>query len=230
MIQQTVLSFQGVSRAARRPYESGLAQASFSLRAGELVLISLETGAGRSPLADIAEGLVEPEEGLVKFRGRDWRTMDPAAGAAARGTIGRVFETPGWVSNLNVDKNITLSQRHHTLRPEAEIYREAEKWGGLFDLPKLPAGRPARFSRSVRRRAEWTRAFLGSPALIILEQPLRGVYNESLPGLARGVEEARRRGAAVLWITGDSRSSRPGVLNPSQRYQLKNTELFSVSG
>ena len=47
-----------------------------------------------------------------------------------RGHIGRVFVTPGWVSNLTVRENILLAQRHHTQRPDGEI-------GTLFALPEI---------------------------------------------------------------------------------------------
>ena len=167
--------------------------------------IRIEEGLARLPFADVAEGLVEPDAGRVAFLGEDWRMMPPNRSAERRGKIGRVFETHAWISNLDVDENITLAQRHHTARPEDEIVQEAEALVRQFGLGELPRVRPAVVRRSDLRRAEWARAFIGEPQLIILENPTKDVYVDALPGLVGAVKAARGRGAAVIWMTDDAR-------------------------
>ncbi len=229
MESENILEFQGVTIKARPPHESGISEISFALKSGELALIGVEKGRRHFPLADAAQGLIEPDEGRVTFLDRDWRDLDPDFASAERGRIGRVFETAGWISNLNVDENVTLSQRHHTDRPVGEIAGEAEEIARRFGLPELPKGRLFGLNRSTRRRAEWVRAFIGDPLLIILEYPLSDLYTEALDYLLKGVEEARQRGSAVLWLTSDFRPQRAGVLTPTYRYQLKKEKLLSVS-
>lgn len=229
MKSENILKFANVTIKPRPPYESGVAEVSFALKAGELALIGVEKGRRHLPLADAAQGLIEPDEGRVTFLDRDWRDLDPNFASAERGRIGRVFETAGWVSNLNVDENVTLSQRHHTDRPVGEIEEEAEELARLFGLAELPKVRPTGLNRSTRRRAEWVRAFIGDPLLIILEYPLSDVYTEALDYLLKGVTEARKRDSAILWLTSDFRPQRAGVLTPTYRYQLKNERLLSVS-
>ncbi len=226
MENENILEFRNVTIKSRAPYESGISEISFALKGGELALISVEKGCRHFPLADAAQGLIEPEEGRVTFLGRDWRDLDPDFASAERGRIGRVFETAGWVSNLNVDENVTISQRHHTDRPVGEIVEEAEETARFFGLPELPKGRPFGLNRSTRRKAEWVRAFIGDPLLIILEYPLSDLYTEELDYLLKGVEKARQRGSAVLWLTDDFRPQRAGLLIPTYRYQLKNEKLI----
>src|SRR5947207_14074498 len=87
--------------AASSTYEAAIWNVTFRLLAGELMLVRLEKEHLRLPLADAAEGLVEPVEGDVRFRGESWRAMSPALATARRGRIGRVFaEQGGWVSGL----------------------------------------------------------------------------------------------------------------------------------
>ena len=45
------------------------------------------------------------------------------------------------------------------------------------------------------------RAFVGSPAFVILEHPLQGRYIDLLEPLVNVIGRARRRGAAILWLT-----------------------------
>lgn len=228
MAEGPIIQFDRVSIENRPPYEVGLEEVSFAAKTGELVLIAVEKGHPSLPLADAAEGLVTPNRGRVTFQGADWRSLKPDEGAEARGRIGRVFQPAGWISNLNVGENITLSQRHHTRRPEGEIYQEAEKLARDFGLPEMPKVRPVGLNAGNRRRAELIRAFLGETRLIILEDPMEGAYTELLPYLVKAVAAARDRGAAVLWITSDFRTLRPGLLAPSQHYQLKDTRLYPV--
>lgn len=224
-LQNEILSFQGVSVIAPPPYETGLEDVSLLLKSGELALIGVGRGQGISPLADVAQGLILSDRGQVSFLGNNWHRLHPAVAAEARGRIGRVFKTGGWISNLNLDENITLPQRHHTHRPVDEIYAEAQKMGEFFGLRTLPNVRPAHLKRSLLRRAEWARAFLGEPALIILEEPLKDAYSEVLHYLIKGIAGALSRGAAVLWITADMPLLDRNLLAPIQTYQLKGPRL-----
>jgi phospholipid/cholesterol/gamma-HCH transport system ATP-binding protein len=206
MSDETILAFENVTLAVQPPYETGLVGVSFSLRRGDWLSIRIEEGLARIPFADAAEGVVDPDAGRVAFLGEDWRMMSPNRSAERRGKIGRVFETHAWISNLDVDENITLVQRHHTARPEDEIAREAEALVWQFGLEGLPRVRPAVVRRSDLRRAEWARAFIGEPQLIILENPTKDVYLDALPALLDVVKAARERGAAVIWMTDDVRA------------------------
>ena len=133
MSDEVILSFESVTLPPHPPYEAGLAGVSFSLNAAELMLVRVEQGLSRLAFADAAQGLVEPDSGRVMFLGEDWRSMPPNRAAERRGSIGRVFEANGWISNLDVDENITLAQRHHTSRPEGEIVAEASALAAQFD-------------------------------------------------------------------------------------------------
>ena len=206
MSDEIILIFDDLSIRAQPPYETGLVGVSFSLRRGDLLAIRIEEGLARIPFADAAEGVVDPDAGRVAFLGEDWRMMSPNRSAECRGKIGRVFETHAWISNLDIDENITLVQRHHTARPEDEIAKEAEALVRQFGLEDLPRVRPAVVRRSDLRRAEWARAFMGKPQLILLENPTKDVYLDALPALLDAVKAARGRGAAVIWMTDDARA------------------------
>jgi phospholipid/cholesterol/gamma-HCH transport system ATP-binding protein len=152
------------------------------------------------PLADLAAGLVAPDSGQVRFEGEDWQTLHPDEAAAARGRMGRIFEKRGWISNLDVDENITLAQRHHTTRPVAEIEAEALALARQFGFEDLPRVRPALLRTGELRRAAWTRALLGAPALLLLEHPLRDLPSAAGAPFVAAVQAACARGAAALWI------------------------------
>lgn len=222
------LRFSNVTIESSAHYETGLWNSSFELNQGQLLLVRIERENERLPLADATEGLVPPAQGSVMFLGEDWQCMSADHAAAQRGTIGRLFEDEGWISDLEVDQNIMLAQRHHTLRSEQDIMEEALQLARVFGLPGLPRGRPGSMRRWDLRKAACIRAFLGQPALIILEQPVHGVYADLVAPLVNAVQSARKRGTAVLWtVTDPTMWSHPGIL-ATTRARMFGSQLHMV--
>ena len=216
-----ILEFERVSLRRVAHGQAEMHGVSFRLMPGELARVQLEPGNEQLPLADATEGLINPDEGTIAFLGERWPALAPDRELARRARIGRVFDGHGWISNLNILENLTLAQRHHTARPDPEIIAEAQALARSFGLPEVPAGRPALVSRRDLRRAEWIRAFLGQPALILLERPTFGVAVEHVPLLIRAVEAALAGGAAVLWTHDKDTSSGETALQKCLRFRMR---------
>ncbi|MBU4199890.1 MAG: hypothetical protein KKG09_04870 [Verrucomicrobia bacterium] len=221
------LEFKGVTLHAGAFGQAAMRNVSFQLGPGELMLIQVEPGNEQLPLADAAEGLAEPNEGGVAFLGERWSAATPDRQLGLRARIGRVFDGPGWISNLDVLENLTLSQRHHTSRPVPDIIAEAQNLARSFGLTEVPAGRPAVVLRRDLRRAEWIRAFLGQPALILLERPTFGVAVEHVPLLIRAVEEVQTRGAAVILTHDESVIAREVSTQNCLRFRMRGDTMMA---
>jgi phospholipid/cholesterol/gamma-HCH transport system ATP-binding protein len=219
------VEFENVTVRSSPDYETGLCKVSCVLNPGDLLLVRIERENERLPLADMAEGLIKPTEGKVSFLGRDWSSLSVDEAAAQRGKIGRLFEDEGWISDLDVDENITLTQRHHTGRTDEDIMNEALKFARMFGLPGLPRGRPGTVRRWDLRKAACIRTFLGQPTFIVLEQPVRGVYTDILSPLLNAVQSARRHGAAVLWTVTDAQIWNHPDLRATGRARMLGAEL-----
>jgi len=198
---ETILEFSNVTLPGVMRGQAEMRGITFSLKGGQLMLVRVEPGNEQLPLADAAEGLLAPKSGNILWQGRSWSSFTPDIELQARGKIGRVFEKQGWLSNLNVNENVTLSQRHHTLRPECEIGREADELARYFGLPETPRRRPAFVAGHELKIAEWVRALIGRPLLLLLERPENGVPDTDLPKLIDAVQTALKRGTAVIWQT-----------------------------
>ena len=217
------LQFAGVSLAAGPDYDSALRDVTFELPARRLILVHTDA-VRRLPLADAAQGLVVPEQGAIAYLGRPWSERPPDDAAACRARIGRTFVTAGaaggWLSNLDVDENITLKQRHHTRQPEEDIRQAALDLARRLGFAELPHSRPAWTDRAELHRAQWVRALLGTPSLLLLEFPEAGVADDALAALKAAVRESAEGGAAALWLTADPRVWMDGGLNPLSKYQI----------
>jgi ABC-type transporter Mla maintaining outer membrane lipid asymmetry ATPase subunit MlaF len=196
-----ILEFLNVVLPGAPHGQAEMRQLTFTLARGRILLVQLEAGNEYLPLADAAEGLVIPESGVIRWMGREWSKLEPQEELSARSRIGRVFEKNGWLSNLNVNENVTLCQRHHTRRPESDIVAEADSLARSFGLAEVPRRRPAFVSKRELKMAEWVRALIGNPLLLLLERPETGVPDDNLPKLIEAVQAALQRGAAAIWQT-----------------------------
>jgi len=203
-----ILQFNRAMLCPPRQPEETLCEVSFALGPGGAAVVKTETDNRMGeveycPLADAAQGLLLCGPGEVCFLGQDWASRTPLEQARARGRIGRVFAFNGWVHNLNVMENLTLAGRMHGRRPARELEAAAVTLAGRLGLEGVPAARPDAVRKGILRRLEWVRAFLGEPALVIVERPEAGVPRDALDALFETAAESGSRGAALLWITQD---------------------------
>jgi phospholipid/cholesterol/gamma-HCH transport system ATP-binding protein len=199
------------------------------LQAGELALIHVEPLQRASTFADICSGLLSPVYGHVSFLNQDWAGLPSDLANTLRGRIGRVFATSIWLPHLSLLDNVVLRQLHHTQRPIAELCHEAVQLATRFGLPGLPAGGPRDCIPSDLQRAACVSAFLGSPVLLLLEEPTNGVYPELLVPLIHAIRWARSRGSAVVWLTAAAAIWHDPSIPATWRYRLIGRQFMEMS-
>jgi phospholipid/cholesterol/gamma-HCH transport system ATP-binding protein len=199
--QRTVLNAKEVTLFAEGKDRGVRTRVHFDLQSGELALIRLNNLHQTAAFADTFSGLLQPIRGKISFLGREWQNVSTDTANAMRGKIGRVFSVGNWFDGITICDNILLPQSHHTRTPKDGLLRDAANLAKHFGLPGLPSGYPAEYTRADRRKSACVRAFLGRPALLLLEDPTYGIYPEILAPLVNAVRRARNRGAAVLWMT-----------------------------
>lgn len=206
------LAFIGVDAAGAEGGPATLLhQGSFELHPGELLWLGLEDPADMPVLADLAEGLEEPDAGTVCFDGRDWTGLPASAALAARGTIGRLHSAAAWLSNLDLDENILLAALHHGRRTAPDLRDEAAAWAAHFGLAQLPHARPAWATARERHLCQWIRALLGPPALLMVEDPGAKIARALSAAEAAAVARLRAGGTAVLWLAPRGLQAPPGL-------------------
>ena len=191
--------------AAARPQawadEAPVPEIDLRLMAGELALVDARHSARPAWLADLCCGLVPLAVGTARFLDRDWSAVPPDYADALRGRIGRVFFSGSWIGFMDVATNILLPQLHHTRDDPSDLRERAIALSCAFGLPGLPLVRPGELAASDLARAACVRAFLGAPALVLLESPVQGRFTNLIPPLLNALAAARDRGAAAAWFT-----------------------------
>ncbi len=215
------------ARPAQAPGEAREPAFSLTVEAGDLVLIEVREPRRAALFADLCSGLVPLRTGRVRFLDQDWADMPQDLAETLRGRMGRIFGDSGWIEFLDVPTNIMLAGLHHTYEPPDALRTAAAELALRFGLPGLPLGRPADLSPADLRRAACLRAFLGRPALLLLENPVPPQDPGLLPPLLNEVEEARSRGAAAIWLTPGNLVWRDRSFPASVRLRLLDSGLVT---
>ncbi len=208
-----ILETDGVVAGAARAAPAARAL-TLRLQPGKWARLTTESADSIPIWADVMLGLAEPAAGQVWFLGRHWRELGPDEQAALRARVGRVFSATAWLANLDVDENILLASRYHTRRPGAEWRREAEELARRLGLPGLPTGRPVGVPPDALQQAQWVRALLCAPRLLLLERPLHAAPAEAVARFGEALEEALGRGAAMIWFDLEGDTQPPSALQP----------------
>ncbi len=195
--------------------------------AGDLLLVEARDLRRAALFTDMCTGLVQLHRGRVRFLSQDWTVLPFDIASALRGHVGRIFGEGSWIGFMDMETNILLSPLYHTRRPHDTLRADAALLAQRFGLPGLPLGRAGDHHPMVLRRAACVRAFLGEPMLLLLEEPIPDQDPALLPPLLSAIEEARDRGAAVIWLTSRDRIMGDSSLPATARLRLVEGGLVS---
>ncbi|QDT02343.1 Cell division ATP-binding protein FtsE [Rubripirellula lacrimiformis] len=223
-----VLELCDVTFGSMSEHRHVLRNANLLIREGQMVMVHPDRSLRLRAAASMIQGLQFPLHGKVLFRESDWLGTDYDRHFKMRASIGRVFEDQGWIANLNVSENLSLASDHQGRDPDV-TQSEIEHWADRFSLDGRSRQRPA-FVESVRLQMfQWVRALIGSPALLLLERPMRSVPTIWLSRLAESVNELRDRGTAVLWFAGNPTDANGSFTDPVQHFRLSGGKLEPIT-
>lgn len=170
---------------------------SFNVEEGQIIGLIGPNGAGKSTLFDLLTGFYRPDEGHVRFRGREISHMRPDQ--VSRLGIARTFQKLRPFSNMTVEENVMVGVMQHTasLSQAREEALEALFFVGLLDKRHDNA---SVLSTGQRKRLELARAMATRPQLLLMDEVTGGVDMRSIPGLIELVKKMRERGMTLILI------------------------------
>ena len=160
-------------------------------RIGEVVALVGPTGAGKSTLAYLLAGFVQPETGSVRFDDTDARTLSVDC---LRSQVSFVFQE-SFLFDDTVLNNIRLGAPDATQDEVAEAARIA---GALGFIEALPAGFSTRLGRTggtlsvgQKQRLAIARGLVTNAPVLILDEPTAALDPETENALVAALEAAR---------------------------------------
>ncbi|MFF3328879.1 ATP-binding cassette domain-containing protein [Streptomyces sp. NPDC002888] len=197
---QPLLALRGISK--RFAAVQALVDVELEIRAGEVVALMGDNAAGKSTLVKVISGVGPADRGVIEWQGSAVQIKRPQD-AQVLG-ISTVYQDLAMCGNLDVVGNLFLGREIHRFGILDEVEMERRTREVLHTLSmRIPGVRVplANLSGGQRQIVAITRAFLGSPRLLLLDEPTTSLGLEQTSQLLDLIEELRDRGLGVLLIS-----------------------------
>lgn len=199
----TVLEVRGLSREPR------FRDIHFTLRAGEILGLAGLIGAGRTEIVSAIFGLEPAPAGEILVNGRPAQIASPQD-ALSHG-IAMVTEDRkryGFVPDLSVKENVTLSSLKRYCRgPLIDGASEAAATDEQIRAFSIrTAGRDQQvknLSGGNQQKVVLARALLTDPAILILDEPTRGIDVGAKTEIYGLISQLARQGKAILLVSSE---------------------------
>jgi phospholipid/cholesterol/gamma-HCH transport system ATP-binding protein len=133
------------------------------------------SGAGKSTILRLLNGLRKPDSGRVIVHDVDISTLSPRDLIDFRRSIGFSFQFAALFDSLTIFENIALPLREHTRLKEDEIRTQVHSALEGVGLAGVEDRMPAELSGGMIKRAGFARAIITSPKLVLYDEPTTGL-------------------------------------------------------
>ena len=179
-----------------------LSETSLTLEPGDLYFVTGASGAGKTALLHIIALAEEPSSGRLTLFDIDATAADRPTRAALRRRIGIVFQDLRLLDHLSAADNIALPLRVAGI-PDAEIREHVCQVAAWLGIERCVELRAAALSPGERQRVALARAVVSRPDLLLADDPLSRVDDDTARMLMRAFEQLNRIGTTVLIASPD---------------------------
>ena len=210
-VERISLSFGGVK---------ALNDISFDVREHEIRAIIGPNGAGKSSMLNCINGVYQPQQGDIRYRGEDvrqWRPHTRLRRMAERG-VARTFQNLALFKGMSVLDNIMSGRNLHMKRnllwqalrigPAArEEIEHREKVERIIDFLEIQAHRKTPvggLSCGLQKRVDLGRALAMEPRVLLLDEPMAGMNVEEKQDMCRFILDVNDEfGTTIVLIEHD---------------------------
>lgn len=179
---------------------------SLQVAPGEILALLGPSGSGKSTLLLCLAGILRPDSGVVRYKGRLLSDIpDNALTELRRAEFGFVFQFGHLVPDLTAVENVSLPLR---LGGEPRVLAEERALSllGQLEVEDRASKRVGEMSGGQAQRVAVARALIGTPKVIFADEPTGSL--DSLNGelvMRLLLAAARERGTTVLLVTHEPR-------------------------
>ncbi len=186
-----MLSVDQVSKRYRRRGPWALDQLSCHFPTGKVCALVGPNGAGKTTLFSVIAGYLRPDHGEVSLFGEG-----PFDALKHKGRVGILPQDAALNLELSCQELLTYHGRLQGLVGDA-LHEAIERSLGEVNLSRRATDRVHDLSHGMRRRLSAASALLGTPELVMLDEPTAGLDPKEARHL-REVLTARRGGTTVI--------------------------------
>jgi len=201
------LSFGGVK---------ALSDISFNVREHEIRAIIGPNGAGKSSMLNCINGVYQPQQGSIDFRGRTFKHMNPRQ--VAEMGVARTFQNLALFKGMSVLDNIMTGRN---LKMKSNLFLQALRIGPaareeteqrlfverIIDFLEIQPYRKTPVGRmpyGLQKRVDLGRALAMEPQVLLLDEPMAGMNVEEKQDMSRFILDVNDEfGTTIVLIEHD---------------------------
>ncbi|MGB5816884.1 MAG: ABC transporter ATP-binding protein [Thermoanaerobaculia bacterium] len=201
-----MIQMQNIQKVYRTEHVETHALSGFSLTvdAGEFVSVMGPSGSGKTTFLNVAGLLDTFNQGTYTIDGVDVsRLRDREMSRIRNHKIGFIFQTFNLIPDLNVFDNVDVPLRYRGMpgRERREAIEGALEVVGLSSRTKHF---PSQLSGGQQQRVAVARAVVGSPSLILADEPTGNLDSTMANEIMDLLEKINEIGTTVIVVTHDS--------------------------
>jgi branched-chain amino acid transport system ATP-binding protein len=175
---------------------TAISNVSFRIDKGQVVGLIGPNGAGKTTLLRLITGILRPDSGKVRFKGRDITRAKPwdivNRGIAGTFQITRPFRRLPIIANVMVAcLSPRAMKRGEWVKTVEARALDALEFVGISDLAREPA---SSLSHGDLRRLEIARAIATDPEMLLLDEPFSGLNPAETDLLAKSIRRLHKGG------------------------------------
>ncbi|GIR00272.1 MAG: hypothetical protein CM15mP8_4690 [Methanobacteriota archaeon] len=170
----------------------GIFKMNFSLKKGKILGLVGPNGAGKTTLLRILAGIIPIDDGTIKLNGVDLSLSGKAIDEQLRLNVGHMPEQVRWAGNTSVVE---------TLNQFAEMREESVSSMKLLALVGLTTKSDSaldELSQGMRQRLSLAVALMGSPKIILLDEPFNGLDPVAAKSVEKMIRELANNGVSII--------------------------------
>ena len=193
-----------------------LTDISFNVKEHEIRAIIGPNGAGKSSMLNCINGVYQPQQGSITFRGQTFAHMNSRQ--VAEMGVARTFQNLALFKGMNVIDNI-MSGRN--LKMKSNLLQQAVRWGKaereemehrafverIIDFLEIQAWRKTPVGRlpyGLQKRVDLGRALAMEPQVLLLDEPMAGMNVEEKQDMSRFILDVNDEfGTTIVLIEHD---------------------------
>ena len=152
-----------------------LSDCSIDFKRGEVTTVIGLSGAGKSTILRLINGLRKPSRGQVFVNGTDVVGLDERSLNDIRARMGFAFQASALFDSLSVFDNVSFPLYEHTRLSRAEIRERVNGTLDAIGLRDVADRMPAELSGGMQKRVGFARAIVNEPEIILFDEPTTGL-------------------------------------------------------
>ena len=184
------------SRSLTKPFGkkegSGIFSVSLKIRKGQILGLVGPNGAGKTTLMRILAGIFPIQKGQISYRDSELKEFSPISDFGLRSVVGHMPEQVRWQGKVSVKR---------TLEDIAEMRGVSYRVDGILTMVGLSEMKDSpldQLSQGMRQRLTLATALLGSPKILLLDEPFNGLDPVAIRAFEKLLHKLTQKGVSII--------------------------------